>query len=123
MAELPGFERQRAPGVLTIEAYVGTGYRVGGRDWPRGVLVTPGAAFAFETLDLAGFAPLAEVFPKIEVLLIGTGAAMVRPPADLLEALRAAGYSTEFMASRAAARTYNVLVGEGRQVAAALLPG
>ena len=60
--------------------------------------------------------------PKIELLLIGTGAAMNRPPADLMAALAARGLAVDFMDSRAAARTYNVLALEGRRVAAALLP-
>ena len=121
MADPAGFERQRAAGFLTVEAYVGSGYRVDGRDWP-GVLVTPFAAFEFKELTLAAFAPLAGLEPAVDVVLIGTGATMSRPPAELLDGLRRHGWAPEFMTSRAAARTFNVVVGEGRQVAAALPP-
>jgi len=115
------FEAQR-PDALVIEGYAGRGFRVAGETWSEGVLVTPEAAFAFDTLDLAGFASLAGCNPPIDVILIGTGTRMVRPPKDLLDGLRAQGYAPEFMDSRAAARTYNVLVGEGRRIAAALMP-
>jgi uncharacterized protein len=43
-------------------------------------------------------------------------------PSALKEALDEAGIGVEAMNSPAACRTYNVLVSEGRRVAAALLP-
>jgi len=59
-----------------------------------------------------------------EVLLIGTGRKTVFPDATILQALDDAHFGYEFMDSRAAARTYNILVGEGRDVSiAVLLPG
>lgn len=72
---------------------------------------------AIGTEHLAGLATLE---PRPDLLLIGTGATMRRPPAALTEAARAAGLAPEFMDSRAAARTYNVLVNDGRRVAALL---
>lgn len=107
---------------LRVEGYRDGGFIVAETLWSDGVLVTPGAAFGFSSLDLRQFDPLNQLDPLVELLLIGTGAAMRRPPADLLAALAARGLATEFMASRAAARTYNVLLAEGRLVAAALLP-
>ncbi len=56
-----------------------------------------------------------------EVLLIGTGRTAAFPAADILAALEARHIGYECMDSRAAARTYNVLVGEGRRVSAAIL--
>lgn len=120
-ARVMQFEAQKTPDALLIEGYSGTGFVVGDRVWP-GVLVTPQAAFAFAGFELGAFAPLMAHQPAIELLLIGTGAAMQRPPRDLMTALAARGWAVEFMDSRAAARTYNVLVAEGRRVAAALLP-
>jgi uncharacterized protein len=43
-------------------------------------------------------------------------------PAKLRSALRASGIALEPMDTGAACRTYNVLVAEGRQVSAALIP-
>ena len=69
--------------------------------------------------DLA--APLA-LAGKIDVLLLGMGAEVAIVPRALREALEAAGIGVEPMNSPAACRTYNVLLGEGRRIAAALLP-
>ena len=56
-----------------------------------------------------------------EILLIGSGERQVFPVPELLAALYAARLGFEIMATGAACRTYNVLVAEGREVAAALL--
>jgi uncharacterized protein len=53
--------------------------------------------------------------------VLGCGAAFGRPDADLRSALRAYGIVTEPMDTRAACRTFNVLLAEDRRVAAALI--
>ncbi len=58
---------------------------------------------------------------QVDVLFIGTGAEISHIPAPLRARLEAAGLGAEVMNSPAAARTYNVLVNDGRRVAAALL--
>lgn len=65
--------------------------------------------------ELLAFAP--------EVALIGTGLQLTFPPTSLLRGLidRAIGF--EIMDTGAACRTFNILVGEGRRVAALLLVG
>ena len=57
-----------------------------------------------------------------EVLLLGTGRHLRFPPVSVLAPLAAVGIGTEFMDTGAACRTYNILMGEGRRVAAALMP-
>ena len=57
-----------------------------------------------------------------ELLLYGTGKEMQIFPEAWKASLRAAGISSEAMDTGAACRTYNVLLGEGRRVAALLLP-
>ena len=57
----------------------------------------------------------------VELLLIGTGARMTRVDRALRQALRADGVVIEPMDTGAACRTYNVLMAEGRRVAAALI--
>lgn len=74
-----------------------------------------------ETVDAASLEPLADLSPKPTLLLLGTGDRMQRPSTSFLTDVRARGLSVEFMDSRAAARTYNVLVAEQRAVAALLL--
>jgi len=68
------------------------------------------------------FAVVIEAGPSVsEFVLLGTGAAQTLPPRDVRDALRSAGLGLEFMSTEAAARTYGVLVSEGRRVAAALI--
>lgn len=57
----------------------------------------------------------------IEVLLMGTGDAMVPLSAASRAALDAAGLAPELMSTGAAVRTFNVLLSEERAVAAALV--
>lgn len=70
--------------------------------------------------DLAegDFADLLE--PAPEVIVLGTGPRNVFPPRDLVFALARRGIGLEVMDTAAAARTFNILSGEGRLVAAVL---
>lgn len=59
-----------------------------------------------------------------EVILLGTGARAVFPPQAVLAQFLKRGIGLETMDNAAAARTFNVLIGEGRRVVAVfLLPG
>ncbi|KAJ3296504.1 hypothetical protein HDU79_006529 [Rhizoclosmatium sp. JEL0117] len=62
------------------------------------------------------------VRPTPEILVVGTGAQMQRMPQHLRSYLNGLGMQVEIMSTRHAASTYNLLVQEGRRVAAALLP-
>lgn len=93
---------------------VGTGVIYGG------VLVQPGGAGEWAGLDEVG--PLLTLAGAVDVLFLGMGAEIAHPPAALRDKLEQAGLGLEVMSSPAAARTYNVLLGEGRRIAAALLP-
>jgi uncharacterized protein len=57
-----------------------------------------------------------------EVVLIGTGASQIFLPPELMMCFYRRGIGVEVMTTDAACRTFNVLVGEGRKVVAALLP-
>lgn len=69
--------------------------------------------------DVSALAALAS---KVDVILIGTGSEIAHVPGDLRAAVEGLGIGLEVMNTPAACRTYNVLVGEGRRVAAAVLP-
>ncbi len=56
-----------------------------------------------------------------EIVLLGTGPRLVFPEAPLLAPFGAARIGFEVMDTQAACRTYNILMAEGRQVAAALI--
>ena len=59
-----------------------------------------------------------------EVLLLGSGAGQAFPPAAVMATCLARGIGIEVMTNAAAARTFNVLAGEGRKVVAGIiLPG
>jgi uncharacterized protein len=105
---------------LAIESYGPGFFRVGSHVLRGASLVTPWDAGPWGGLaDLA--TPLA-MAGKIDVLLLGMGAEVAILPRDLRDALEAVGIGVEPMNTPAACRTYNVLLGEGRRIAAALLP-
>jgi|SRR5690625_2001017 len=55
-----------------------------------------------------------------EVILLGSGASQRFPERPILQAIMEAGVGVEVMETGAACRTYNILMAEGRRVAAAL---
>lgn len=79
-------------------------------DWP-----VPDAA----TLRPDDLAPLLALQP--ELIVLGTGERQVFPPADTQAMCLSRGIGLESMANAAAARTYDVLAGEGRRVVAGFI--
>lgn len=73
----------------------------------------------FASLATGHLATLAAI--GCDVLLLGTGTRQRFPVPALLRALIEAHIGVEVMNTPAACRTYNLLVAEGRQVAAALI--
>ena len=57
----------------------------------------------------------------IELLIFGSGRRLQFPPTHCLQSLIQLGLGIETMDTQAACRTYNILAGEGRHVAAALI--
>ena len=109
-----------------IEAYGGEGFRIGGRKWAGSVLVSPEQTVAWPvtTIDDLSFEtlrPLVVAQPAIGVLLLGCGQRMQVVDSDLRAELREHGIVAEGMDTGAACRTFNVLMGEDRRVAAALI--
>lgn len=56
-----------------------------------------------------------------EVVILGTGDNQIFPPAEALAACLSRGIGIECMSNAAAARTFNVLAGEGRNVVAGFI--
>jgi len=73
----------------------------------------------FEELTVDHMQVLADL--DCEVILLGTGRRLRFPPTTLLTPIAAASIGIEIMDTGAACRTYNILMGEGRRVAAALM--
>jgi uncharacterized protein len=74
-----------------------------------------------DRLDDAAFERVLSEAAEIDTLLVGTGADIAGLRASVRAALRERGVVAEVMATGAAVRTWNILVGERRRVAAALL--
>jgi uncharacterized protein len=82
-------------------------------------LVTDWPAASVESLGADHFAAIVELAP--EIVLLGTGSTFRFPEPRLLAPLHQAGIGVEVMDTPAACRTYNILLGEGRNVVAALI--
>ena len=93
------------------------------RDRQRKLISKIDAAIArIEDLSLDSLAPLREAAVPTELLVLGCGARAVFVPPDLRATLKAAGMGLEVVDTGSACRIYNVLLAEGRRVAAALIP-
>jgi uncharacterized protein len=103
-----------------IQGYGPGGFRIGDRLLAGPCLITPWDAGPWGGLDDTA-APLT-LAGRVDVLLLGLGAQMSYPPKGFVTVLEDVGIGVEPMTSPAACRTYNVLLGEGRRIAAALLP-
>jgi uncharacterized protein len=75
---------------------------------------------AVEELAFEALAPLLELQP--ELIVVGTGSQQLLPGRELMFAMARANVGLEMMDTAAAARTFNVLISEGRSVAAVLYP-
>ena len=73
----------------------------------------------FESLSAEHFRDVLALDP--EIVILGTGAAQRFPRPEQVRVLTAAGIGIEVMDSKAACRTYNILMAEGRKVVAAIL--
>ena len=109
---------------MTIRSVTDDEIRIGDDVWSETVALTADGvrddwkSKSLATLTGEDFTSLLDSGPEIVVL--GTGNTHVIPPRDLMFAFARQGIGFEAMDTRAAARTFNVLVGEGRKVAAVL---
>ena len=115
------------PGSFVIEGYGAGGFRFADMSHRGSILALPSGVHGWSPLTPQEITPaslsalLAEPAGAVELLLIGTGRELVPPSMELRAALRAAGIRVDSMGTGAAISTYNILLGERRRVAAALL--
>ena len=108
---------------LLIGSYGDGGFRVDRQRLQGPILLHADAIVPWNgEMNAEIFVPLADLEPAIELLIFGTGERFEPLPAELRMALRQAGIAVDAMATPAACRTYNVVTGDGRRAAAALLP-
>ena len=111
-----------------VESYGEARFRVSGRVHAGSILVFTDRTLAFAAADMSAIgseilAPVLEAgrAGTLELLILGCDKRMALVPAELRQTLRDAGVVVEAMDTGAACRTYNVLMAEGRRVAAALI--
>jgi uncharacterized protein len=109
-----------------IQSYQGDGFKVSGVFYQGSIIVTPERVIPWTApANIADLKP--ENFEalkaeKPDVILLGTGKTMRLLPLPLKKSLKENGLSVDAMDTGAACRTYNVLMAEGRRIAAILLP-
>ncbi|MFP6772123.1 MAG: Mth938-like domain-containing protein [Alphaproteobacteria bacterium] len=109
-----------------IQGYGDGGFRISGQRHMGSILVLPHLTMPWPldeitNLSLEDLAPIRDASEPVDVLLLGCGrtGALIAP--KLRAAVREWGVVIEAMDTGAACRTYNVLLSEDRDVAAALI--
>jgi uncharacterized protein len=114
------------PGRHQIDAYGNGGFRFADMSHRGSILALPSGVAAWEIsapgeLTEAAFAPVFAEAGDIELLLLGTGPNVAPLPESLRWRFRDLRIGLDVMQTGAAARTFNILLGENRRVAAALI--
>ena len=109
---------------LVIQSVSATAIRVSGESYAHAIALTPERLVPgwrskpVSDLSIADFDELLGGDP--ELVVVGTGSRNIFPPRDLVFAFARRGVGLEVMDTAAAARTFNVLAGEGRRIVAVL---
>lgn len=114
------------PGRYLIDAYGNGGFRFAEMSHRGSILALPSGIMAWSPTTAAdvtedALAPVFAQGSEVELVLLGTGVDIAPIGAPLRQRFREAGIGLDVMQTGAAARTYNILAGEGRKVAAALI--
>jgi uncharacterized protein len=114
------------PRSAPIEAYGKGGFAFAGMSHRGSLLCLPDAIWAWpvtrpEEIDRASLERVFAAANGIDTLIVGTGTDVWRPPASLRETLRRVTVVLDVMQTGPAIRTYNIMIGERRRVAAALI--
>ena len=114
------------PRSAPIEAYGKGGFAFADMSHRGSLLCLPDAIWAWdvtkpEQIDRYSLQRVFDAANSIDTLIVGTGTDMWVPPAELRSALRAVRVVLDAMQTGPAIRTYNIMIGERRRVAAALV--
>ncbi|MDE1936433.1 Mth938-like domain-containing protein [Bradyrhizobium sp.] len=114
------------PRSAPIDAYGKGGFAFADMSHRGSLLCLPDAIWAWPVTNAAEIDEysLSRVFAaanQIDTLIVGTGTEVWVVPRHLREALRAAQVGVDAMQTGPAIRTYNIMIGERRRVAAALI--
>ncbi len=116
----------RHPDQQEIQSYRPGGFTISGRRFRGSVAVFEDRVEAWEVADPAALEVrhllrFREVEPPVDLLLLGLGVGFAVPAPAVLRALAEWRLPFELMSTAAACRTFNLLLSEGRRVAAALI--
>jgi uncharacterized protein len=114
------------PRSAPIEAYGNGGFVFDEMSHRGSLLCLPEAIWAWpvarpEEIDRYSLEQVFAAANGIDTLIIGTGTGVWLPPPELRQALRAVSIVLDAMQTGPAIRTYNIMIGERRRVAAALI--
>jgi uncharacterized protein len=120
-------EAPKAPdGPKIVQAYGDGGFRVSGKRFTHSIILFPTRVLAWDVetidrVDIQSLEVIAEAPEAVDILLIGSGNGVPRIPQSVRDALRPKGVVIDVMDTGAACRTFNLLISDSRQVAAALI--
>lgn len=114
------------PHRATIEQFGAGGFRFGGMSHQGSLLILPSGMRAWRPREISDlhaddFLPVLDESTGIDFLLIGTGSAMLRLKRPVSACLASNSIRYDAMSTGAAIHTYNIVLAEGRRVAAALI--
>jgi uncharacterized protein len=114
------------PRSAPIEAYGNGGFAFAEMSHRGSLLCLPDAIWAWpvtrpEDIDEISLQRVFAAAIGIDTLIIGTGSGVWLPPSHLRNVLRRVSVGLDAMQTAPAIRTYNIMIGERRRVAAALI--
>lgn len=114
------------PRSAQIDAYGNGGFRFADMSHRGSLLCLPDAIWAWpvtspDAIDRESLLRVFEQAAGIDTLILGTGAGIWLPPVPLRDALRKVNVVLDAMQTGPAINVYNVMIGERRRVAAALI--
>ena len=109
-----------------IQSYGNGKFQISDKKYDHSVLVFPDLIIPWSPIDtnnliVDDFKKVLTVGPIVELLLLGCGKTTWFLPLPLRDELKEMGLVLEPMDTGAACRTFNVLLGENRRIAAALM--
>jgi uncharacterized protein len=120
------FDAPHLPRSAIIDAYGNGGFVFAGMSHRGSLLCLPDGVWAWdvtkpEQIDKYSLLRVFDAANSIDTLIVGTGTTVWLPPPELRSALRTARVVLDTMQTGPAIRTYNIMMGERRRVAAALV--
>ncbi len=108
-----------------ITAYDENGVSINGKLFKQSLIITRdnlNSNWAALTIELLQEEQINQLLTfKPELIIIGTGDKLIFPAVEVYSGIIKQGIGIDFMDTRAACRTYNILMSEGRHVVAGLI--